>query len=128
MNWAGELYKYTSEYGVFDCPATTQQNWNRLDEAQDEAIVWCYNREMAGSVVGIAQPSQKVPFWEEGRKMDIAHRCRWTDGPNDFPQNWNDWYVPHDNSYNMPFVDGHVENLNFNMCRSDRQSLADGPY
>ncbi|MBN2450341.1 MAG: DUF1559 domain-containing protein [Lentisphaeria bacterium] len=128
-NYLAQVYTYINDYNVLRCPATTTQNWNPPDEANDKPNTWCYNSEMAGATTAIKPPSEKVLLWEQGRLLDCAQWCRWTDGPNQFPKNWNDWVVPHnDTTYVMPFCDGHVEAMNFLQAHANRQKLADGPF
>ena len=54
-------------------------------------------------------------MWEIGYNSYQAQNVAPTEGNTPFPGNWRDWLVPHnrESEYNMPFVDGHVETMNF---------------
>lgn len=127
-NWCKNILEYVS-YEMYLCPESKRQNWQPLDNAADRGVTWVYNYQMATKRSSILSPTTKILMWEAGRTMDVAHSCKWNDGPNDFPQNWSDWGIPHDTrtAYNMPFIDGHVESVLYTYADLNAESMAKNP-
>lgn len=128
FNWAQAISRYVVDMESFRCPSAVLENWNRIDDSSlDIPISWVYNVELAVPLSTVVNPSGKVPMWEEGRRLDTAHRCRWNDGPNGFPRNWNSWGIPHGAMYNLPFLDEHVDTISINEAQVRAEDLARNP-
>ncbi len=127
QNWNLIIQPYIKNEDIYGCPSSGQ-NWNKVG-ANDKPNCWCANSEMFCKMGSISAPAQKVLIWEEGRNMDCCQWVHWASGPNNFPGNWPDWWVPHNEGRNMGFVDGHGKWMPESMWVDDnvRRAYAENP-